>query len=81
MTRIVFKAAASTAMVSMTMMGFSAQSDAMRRLGEPARATSRSDRQAEALHEQAARALHQGQLGPAQSAMEQAVALSPRDSG
>jgi Flp pilus assembly protein TadD len=81
MTRIVFKAAASTAMVSMTMMGFSAQSDAMRRLSEPARATSHTDRQAEALHEQAARALHQGQLGPAQTAMEQAVALSPRDSG
>jgi Flp pilus assembly protein TadD len=81
MTRIVFKAAASTAIVSMTMMGFSAQSDAMRPLNEPVRATSRTDRQAEALHEQAARALHQGQLVPAQTAMEQAVALSPRDSG
>jgi Flp pilus assembly protein TadD len=81
MTRIVFKAAASTAIVSMTMMGFSAQSDAMRRLNEPVRATSRTDRQAEQLHAQAARALQQGQLAPAQSAMEQAVALSPRDSG
>jgi len=81
MTRIVFKAAASTAIVSMTMMGFSVQSDAMRRLNEPQRATSRTDRQAEALHAQAAHAIQQGQLGPAQTAMEQAVALSPRDSG
>lgn len=81
MTRIVFKAAASTAIVSMTLGGFSAQSEAMRRLNEPQRATSRTDRQAEALHEQAARALRQGQLAPAQTAMEQAVALSPRDAG
>jgi Flp pilus assembly protein TadD len=81
MTRIVFKAAASTAIVSMTMMGFSVQSDAMRRLNEPQRANSRTDRQAAALHEQAGRALRQGQLDPAQTAMEQAVALSPRDAG
>ena len=46
----------------------------MRRLNEPERATSRTDRQAEQLHEQAARALQQGQLGAAQTAMEQAVA-------
>lgn len=81
MTRTAFKAAASTVIVSMTMMSFSAQSEAMHRLGEPQRATSPADRQAEALHEQAARALRQGQLGQAQTAMEQAVALSPRDSG
>jgi Flp pilus assembly protein TadD len=81
MTRIVFKAAASIAIVSMTMTGFSAQSEALRRLNEPQRATSRSDRQAEQLHAQAARALQQGQLRPAQTAMEQAVALSPRDAG
>jgi Flp pilus assembly protein TadD len=81
MTRIVFKAAAATAIVSMTMTGFSAQSEALRRLNEPQRATSRSDRQAEQLHAQAARALQQGQLGPALTAMEQAVALSPRDAG
>ena len=61
----------------MTMMGFSAQSDAMRRLDEPARATSRTDREAEQFHAQAARALQQGQLGQAQTAMEQAVGLSP----
>src|SRR4051812_37809492 len=81
MTRIVFKAAASTAIVSMTMMGFNVPSSAMRRGDEPVRATSRSDRQAEQLHSRAARALQQGQLGPALTAMEQAVALSPRDAG
>jgi Flp pilus assembly protein TadD len=81
MTRIVFKAAASTLIVSMTMMGFSAQSEAMRRLNEPVRATSRSDREAAQLADQAARALHQGQLDQAKSAMEQAVVLSPRDVG
>jgi Flp pilus assembly protein TadD len=81
MTRIVFKAAASTIMVSMTMMGFSVPSDAMRNLNEPVRATSRTDREAEALHAQAAHALQEGQLGQAQTAMEQAVALSPRDAG
>ena len=81
MTRIVFKAAASTAIVSMTMMGFSVPSEAMRSPGEPTPATSRTDRQAESLHAQAAHALQAGQLGAAQAAMEQAVALSPRDSG
>jgi len=81
MTRIAFKAAASTVIVSMTMMSFSAPSDAMRRLNEPERATSPSDRQAEQLHAQAAHALQQGQLGAAQTAMEQAVALSPQDAG
>src|SRR5262245_8449003 len=81
MTRTAFKAAASTAIVSMTTMSFSAPLEAMHRLDAPQRATSQSDRQAETLHEQAARALRQGQLGQAQNAMEQAVALSPRDSG
>jgi len=81
MTRTAFKAAASTMIVAMTMTSFSAQSDAMRRLDQPQRANSRTDRQAETLHEQAARALRGGQLGAAQNAMEQAVALSPRDSG
>ena len=81
MTRTAFKAAASTMIVSMTMTSFSAQSEAMRRLDQPQRATSRTDRQAESFHEQAARALRAGQLGAAQNAMEQAVALSPRDAG
>ena len=81
MTRTVFKAAASTLIVSMTMMSFSAQSEAMRRLNEPVRANSRSDRAAAQFSEQAARALQHGQLDAARNAMEQAVALSPRDVG
>ncbi|MEA3046286.1 MAG: hypothetical protein QOJ53_618, partial [Sphingomonadales bacterium] len=81
MTRTAFKAAASTLIVSMTMTGFSGQSDAMRRIGDPARATSRADREAAQFHETAARALQAGQNAQAQAAMEQAVALSPRDAG
>lgn len=81
MSRIAFKAAASTCIVAMTMAGFSGQSDAMRRINDPVRATSANDRRAEALHEQGARALQAGQLDQARDAMEQAVALSPRDSG
>ena len=46
MTRTAFKAAASSLIVSMTMMSFSAQSDAMRRFGDPEPANSRTDRQA-----------------------------------
>jgi Flp pilus assembly protein TadD len=81
MTRTAFKAAASAAIVSMTMTGFSGQSDAMRRIGDPVRASSRSDREAGQFHAQAARALQEGQIAQAQAAMEQAVALSPRDAG
>jgi len=81
MTRTAFNAAASTLIVAMTMTGFSGQSDAMRRLGDPARAESRADRQAGQFHAQAARALQEGQIAPAQAAMEQAVALAPRDAG
>jgi Flp pilus assembly protein TadD len=81
MTRTAFNAAASTLIVAMTMTGFSGQSDAMRRIGDPARATSRADREAAQFHEQAARALQAGQNAQAQAAMEQAVALSPRDAG
>ena len=81
MTRTAFKAAASTLIVSMTMTGFSGPSGAMRRINDPARAHSRSDRQAEQFHAQAARALQEGQTARAQDAMEQAVALSPRDAG
>ncbi|MEA3030169.1 MAG: hypothetical protein QOG13_1494 [Sphingomonadales bacterium] len=81
MTRTAFKAAASTLIVSMTMTGFSGQSDAMRRIGDPARAASRADREAAQFHETAARALQAGQNAQAQAAMEQAVALSPRDAG
>ncbi|HYJ53568.1 MAG TPA: tetratricopeptide repeat protein [Allosphingosinicella sp.] len=81
MTRTAFKAAASTCIVAMTMAGFSSQSDAMRRMNDPVRATSPDDRRAAALHEQGARALQAGQMDAARAAIEQAVALSPRDAG
>jgi len=81
MTRTVFKAAASTLIVAMTMTGFSGQSGAARRFNDPVRAASRTDREAAQLHAQAAQALQSGQLEQARGAMEQAVALSPRDSG
>jgi Flp pilus assembly protein TadD len=81
MTRTAFKAAASTLIVSMAMTGFSGQSDAMRRLGDPERATSRADREAEQFHASGARSLREGHNAEAQAAMEQAVALSPRDAG
>jgi Flp pilus assembly protein TadD len=81
MTRTAFKAAASTLIVALTMTGFSAQSGAARRFNDPVRASSRSDRQAAQLHEQAAQALQAGQLASALVWMEQAVSLSPRDAG
>ena len=81
MKRSVFKAAASTCIVAMTTAGFSGPSAAMRRGTEPVRATSPDDRRAAALHEQGARALQAGQFDAAREAMEQAVALSPRDAG
>jgi Flp pilus assembly protein TadD len=81
MTRTVFKAAASTLIVAMTMTGFSGQSGAARRFNEPVRAGSPTDRQAALLHEQAAQAVQAGQFDAARAAMEQAVSLSPRDAG
>lgn len=81
MNRTAFKIAASASIVALTMVACTAQSEAMRRLGEPAAADSRGARQAAQLHEQARRALQQGQLGPALTAMENAVALAPRDAG
>jgi len=81
MNRTAFKFAASTLIVSMTMVGFSTQSTAMRRLGNSVQANSPTDRQAAQLHEEAARALQQGQLAAALTQMEQAVALSSRDVG
>ena len=81
MKRSVFKAAASTCIVAMTLAGFSGPSLAMRRLNQPERATSPNDRRAAALSEQGARALQAGQLDQARDALEQAVALSPRDTG
>jgi Flp pilus assembly protein TadD len=79
MNRTIRKLAASTAIVVMTMTGVIAPSEA-RRFG-PVQATSPTDRQAAQLHEQAARALHDGHLDQAINLMEQAVALSPRDAG
>ncbi len=81
MNRTAFKFAASTLIVSMTMVGFSTQSTAMRRVGTGVQADSPTDRRAAQLHDQAARALQQGQLASALTQMEQAVALSPRDVG
>jgi Flp pilus assembly protein TadD len=81
MNRTTFKLAASSAILAMTMAGFSTQTSAMRRLGNTVQANSPTDRQAAQLHEQAARALGEGRLAEAMTHMEQAVALSPRDVG
>ena len=76
-----FKIAASTAIVALTMIAGTAQSEAQRRLGPATKADSRSDRDAARYHDQARRALQQGQLAEAQSAMEEAVTRSPSDAG
>jgi Flp pilus assembly protein TadD len=81
MTRTAFKAAASTLIVAVTMTGLSGPSIAMRSFNQPVRADSRSDRQAAQLQAEAAEALRQHHYDAAQTAMEQAVALSPRDAG
>ena len=80
MNRTAFKIAASTTIVAMTMVACSSQSEAMRRPEGASRAGA-GDRQAAQLHEQAARALRQGQLVQAIALLEQAVAASPRDVG
>ncbi|WP_129794590.1 SPOR domain-containing protein [Sphingosinicella sp. CPCC 101087] len=81
MNRTAFEIAASTIIVSMTMVACTAQSEAMRRLVTATADDSQSAREAARLHEQAARALQQGQLSQAVAAMENAVAASPRDAG
>ena len=81
MNRTVFKIAASTVIIAMTMVACTAQSDAMRRIGSVSRSASETDRQAAQLHAQAAAALQQGELSRATDLIEQAVALSPRDVG
>jgi len=81
MNRTAFKFAASSVILAMTMAGFSAQSTAMRRIGNSVQANGRADRQAQELHAEAARALREGRLAEALGRMEQAVALSPRDVG
>jgi len=81
MNRTAFKIAASTIIVSMTMVACTAQSGAMRRLVTPNADNSRSAREAAQLHEQAIRSLQQGQVEQALDAIENAVVASPRDAG
>ena len=81
MKRTAFKIAASTIIVSMTMVACTAQSVAMRRAGSSAQTEARSHEQAVQFHEQARQALQQGQVPQALEAIENAVALSPRDAG
>jgi len=71
MNRTAFKFAASTMIVSLTMVTATAQSVAMRR-GSPERADSQTDLQAAQLHEQAGRAMQQGQIPQALGLMENA---------
>ena len=81
MNKTAFKIAASTVIVSLTMVTATAQSVAMRRLGNDRRADSRADVRAAQFHEQAARFLSQGQVDQALAPIENAVAMSPRDVG
>lgn len=81
MNKALFKFAASTMIVSLTMVATTAQSEALRRAQAESPAEARAVREAGALNERARRALQQGQLGEAQTHIEQAVALSPRDAG
>lgn len=74
-----FKLAASTLIVSMTMTSTAAISGDMRPY-RGARSVP-ANRDAAQLREQAAGALQQGQLDSARDAMEQAVAIAPRDAG
>ena len=80
MNRSVFKIAASTVVVSLTMVACAAQSDAMRRRASSASAVPANQPAAE-LHERAVRALRAGELANALTAIEDAVAASPRDAG
>ena len=79
MNRTAFKIAASAAIAALTMTSVAAPSGAMRRFGE--RANRPTDREARQFHEQAARALQQGNLAEAVSLMERAVAAAPQDVG
>ena len=81
MNKKMFELAASSVIVSMTMMATTAPSQALRRAETSSPDEARSVREAGTLHEQARRALQQGQLGEALTQIEQAVALSPRDAG
>ncbi len=81
MNRRLYQLATSTMILSLIMVGTTAQSQALRRVDTATPAEARSERQASEHHEQARRALQQGNLAEATSAIEQAVALSPRDAG
>ena len=81
MNRKMFELAASSVIVSMTMMATTAQSQALRPTETDSPAEARAVRQAGALHEQSRQALLQGKLTEAVDLIEQAVALSPRDAG
>ncbi|MGE0179056.1 MAG: tetratricopeptide repeat protein [Sphingomonas sp.] len=82
MTKTMFKVAASTLIVSLTTVGSTTQSLAMRQgLAAARSAATDADRQASRLHEQAVRDLREGRLEQARGTMEQAVGLSPRDAG
>ncbi|MGZ8313270.1 MAG: SPOR domain-containing protein [Allosphingosinicella sp.] len=81
MNRTAFKLAASTIILSLTMGGTTAQSEALSRLGSNPSSDSQNARAATEKHELARRALQQGQIGEALAAMEQAVSLAPRDAG
>ncbi|MBX3561703.1 MAG: SPOR domain-containing protein [Sphingomonas sp.] len=77
MSRIAFKIAASTMIVSLTMTSGTALSGQIR--GRPASAP--ADREAARAHEQGARALRENRLEDAREALERAVAAAPRDAG
>jgi Flp pilus assembly protein TadD/cell division protein FtsN len=81
MNRPTFKIAASTVILALTMGATTAQSEALRQAGAGSAAESRNGREAAQLHEQARRALVNGAIGDALTAMEEAVVLSPRDAG
>ena len=82
MNRTAFKLAASTMIVSVTMVACTAQSEAMRRgIGPSTKANAPSDRDAARAYENGRRALAAGNLAQAITEVESAVALSPRDAG
>ena len=81
MNKRLYQVAASTVIASLTLIGTTAQSQALRRTDTASQAEARSERQASDFNAQARRALQQGNLAEATTAIEQAVALSPRDVG
>lgn len=80
MNRTAFKLTASSAIFAMTMVACTAQSVAMLRPSGVAAAAS-DYRAAARHHEQAVRALRQGEMAEALTHIENAVASSPRDAG